>query len=35
LPHLLEFLTMAELPPVWRNARSRFVEAKQRYGLIT
>jgi saccharopine dehydrogenase (NAD+, L-lysine-forming) len=35
LPHLLEFLTKAELPPVWRNARSRFVEAKQRYGLIT
>lgn len=35
LPHLLEFLTLSELPPVWRNARSRFVEAKQRYGLIT
>jgi saccharopine dehydrogenase (NAD+, L-lysine-forming) len=35
LPHLLEFLTKAELPPVWRNARSRFVEAKRRYGLIT
>jgi saccharopine dehydrogenase (NAD+, L-lysine-forming) len=35
LPHLLDFLTSAELPPVWRNARSRFVEAKQRYGLIT
>jgi len=35
LPHLLEFLTSAELPSVWRNARSRFVEAKQRYGLIT
>jgi saccharopine dehydrogenase (NAD+, L-lysine-forming) len=35
LPHLLEFLTSAELPAVWRNARARFVEAKQRYGLIT
>ena len=35
LPHLLEFLTSAQLPPVWRNARSRFIEAQQRYGLIT
>ncbi|MDO9476036.1 MAG: saccharopine dehydrogenase [Pseudohongiella sp.] len=33
LPHLLEFLTSAELPPVWRNAKNRFVEAKQFYGL--
>jgi saccharopine dehydrogenase (NAD+, L-lysine-forming) len=35
LPHLLAFLTNAELPPVWRNALARFVEAKHRYGLIT
>jgi len=34
-PHLLAFLTSAELPPVWRNAQARFVEAKHRYGLIT
>ena len=33
LPHLLEFLTSASLPLVWRNARYRFVEASLRYGL--
>lgn len=33
LPHLLEFLKGPGLPPVWRNARARFAEAKQRYGL--
>jgi saccharopine dehydrogenase (NAD+, L-lysine-forming) len=33
LPHLLEFLTTASLPLVWRNARYRFVEASLHYGL--
>jgi saccharopine dehydrogenase (NAD+, L-lysine-forming) len=27
LPHLLEFLISAELPPVWRNAKASFVRA--------
>jgi saccharopine dehydrogenase (NAD+, L-lysine-forming) len=30
LPHLLEFLTSTQLPMVWRNAKRRFEEAKQR-----
>lgn len=34
LPHLQEFLTSTDLPPVWRNASTRFKEAKQRYGLL-
>ncbi len=29
LPHLLEFLTSLDLPPVWRNAKARFAEAKR------
>ncbi|MDP3517936.1 MAG: saccharopine dehydrogenase [Pseudohongiella sp.] len=33
LPHLLEFLTSTKLPPVWRNAKNRFMEAKRFYGL--
>ncbi len=33
LPHLLEFMISPGLPPVWRNARAHFAEAKQRYGL--
>jgi len=33
LPHLLEFLKGPDLPPVWRNARSQFVDAKQHFGL--
>lgn len=33
LPHLLEYLTSAELPLVWRNARTHFLEARRRYGL--
>jgi saccharopine dehydrogenase (NAD+, L-lysine-forming) len=32
LPHLREFLISPDMPMVWRNASSRFIEAKQRYG---
>lgn len=34
LPHLIELLTMSDLPIVWQNAKNCFDKAKKDYGLL-